>query len=201
MTTSELINEVAAACAKAQLELRPAVKDAVNPAFRSKYADLHSVMEAAKVYAKHGIAVWQDATTEERGVAVRTRLAHTSGQWVEMGPMIVPVGKQDAHGYGSATTYAKRYALSAALGISTEEDDDGNAASVPVREEPKFKPVGYDDNLLTLESLSVPEARAAFKEWAPEMRAYFTQVDPRYAAFKAKGEAFDAEQRKKTKAA
>jgi hypothetical protein len=189
MTTSELINEVAAACAKAQLELRPAVKDAVNPAFRSKYADLHSVMEAAKVYAKHGIAVWQDATTEERGVAVRTRLAHTSGQWVEMGPMIVPVGKQDAHGYGSATTYAKRYALSAALGISTEEDDDGNAASTP-REEPKFKPVGYDDWAKGLEATLAEAGREAaaedFKASKPEFRDYFTKHDTaRYAKFKA----------------
>jgi ERF superfamily len=37
-------------------------------------------------------------------------------------------------GQGSAITYLRRYALSAVLGIATEDDDDGNAASSAKRE-------------------------------------------------------------------
>lgn len=129
MVTSENINEIASAGAKAQLELQPAIEDAVNPHFGSKYADYAAIREAARVYAKHGIASWQDATSGPFGVSVVTRLTHSSGQWMEFGPLVVPCAKADAHGVGSATTYAKRYALSAALGISSDDDDDGNAAS------------------------------------------------------------------------
>jgi hypothetical protein len=149
MTTSEQINEIAKAGAMAQLELKPAIKDSVNPAFRSKYADYASIREASKVYAKHGIAIWQDVTLCELGVSVVTRLTHTSGQWIEMGPMTVPVGKHDAHGVGSATTYAKRYGLATALGIAADEDDDGNAAAAPQK---TFDEVGYQEWLTNLET-------------------------------------------------
>lgn len=136
MQTSEQINEIAKAGAAAQAELKPAAKDATNPAFRSKYADLASVMEAARVYAKHGIAIWQDVQLADAGVSVTTRLTHASGQWLECGPFVVPVGKRDAHGVGSAATYAKRYALCAALGIAADEDDDGNTAAATAKPVP-----------------------------------------------------------------
>lgn len=129
MQTSEQINEIATALAKAQGELKPAVKDAVNPAYRSKYADLASVWAAChEAFPKHGIAIVQDLRAEDGCVSVITRLAHASGQWMEFGPFHVPLAKQDAHGVGSAATYAKRYALCAAVGVSADEDDDGNAA-------------------------------------------------------------------------
>jgi hypothetical protein len=188
VTTSELINEVAAACAKAQMELVPALKDAKNPHYNSTYADLAAVIQATKVYAKHAVAIWQDVTTSVEGVSVTTRLAHASGQWVEFGPITVPMGKRDAHGVGSATTYAKRFALQAAA-LVPSEDDDGNAASTP-REEPKFKPVGYDDWAKGLEATLAEAGREAaaedFKASKPEFRDYFTKHDTaRYAKFKA----------------
>ncbi len=99
MTTSPEINELAAAMAKAQAKMRPAIKDATNPAFRSKYADLTAVWTAARgPLTEAGLSVWQDVTLAERGVSVVTRIAHTSGQWVEFGPLTVPLAKQDAHG-------------------------------------------------------------------------------------------------------
>lgn len=129
MKTSDAINELAAAMSKAQADLRPAVKDATNAAYRSKYADLTAVWDACRdPLTKHGITVWQDVTTEIGGVAVTTRLVHTSGQWVEFGPLTIPLTKPDAHGVGSATSYGKRYGLSAAIGVVSDEDDDGNAA-------------------------------------------------------------------------
>lgn len=64
------------------------------------------------------------------------------------------------------------------------------------------KPDGYDDNLMTLEALPIPEAREAFKLWTPEQKQYFLRVDTvKSDAFKAKGAAFDMEQRKSREAA
>jgi hypothetical protein len=168
MTTSEQINEIAAACAFAQVALRPALKDATNPAFKSKYADLASILEASRVYAGHGIAVLQDVTSSEAGVAVVTRLAHKSGQWIEFGPLTVPMQKKDAHGLGSATTYAKRYALQAALQIAADEDDDGNAATTPQPSRPTAvaKPVfkGEPDE-------TAPAAPKGYSDWLDDLHA------------------------------
>ena len=128
MRTSEQIHEIATALAKAQAAMKPAIKDAINPAFRSTYADLTAVWEACRApLTSHGIAVLQDVESTVDGIAVTTRLVHSSGQWVECGPLVVPLAKHDAHGVGSATSYAKRYALSAAVGI-VSDDDDGTAA-------------------------------------------------------------------------
>lgn len=130
MTTSEQINELATALAKAQGEIGGAVKDAQNPHFRSKYADLASVREAAKPLAKHGLAVIQScrmAVRDDGMVAeVETRLLHSSGQWMA-DTLAVPVSKPDAQGIGSAITYGRRYTLAAFAGIAPE-DDDGEAA-------------------------------------------------------------------------
>lgn len=132
MRTSEQINELAAASAKAQATMQPAIKDMTNPAYKSKYADLASVWDACrKPLTDNGLTVWQDVTTGDgsvNGISVITRLVHSSGQWVEFGPLVVPLSKHDAHGVGSATSYAKRYSLSAAIGVVAELDDDGNAA-------------------------------------------------------------------------
>lgn len=130
MRTSEEINEVAAALAQAQGVLRPAVKDAVNPAYKSKYADLAAVWEACReALPQFGLAVIQDVANLDGDVAVTTRITHKTGQWIELGPLLVPMARPDAHGLGSAISYGKRYALSAALGVVADEDDDGNAAS------------------------------------------------------------------------
>lgn len=139
MNTSEQINEIVAAMVKVQAMMKPAVKDAVNPHFRSRYADLASVWDACRgPLTANGITVWQDVATRgistsgddfiTLGVGVVTRLSHVSGQWVEFGPLVVPLTKADAHGVGSATSYGKRYALAAAVGIVSDDDDDGTAA-------------------------------------------------------------------------
>lgn len=179
MNTSEQINEIAAATAKAQGAMRPAVKDATNPAFKSKYADWASIVESMRApCAANGLTVWQDVELTEAGVAVTTRIVHTSGQWVEFGPLTVPLGKRDAHGVGSAATYAKRYALCAALGIAADEDDDGNAAAQgaqTAKHAPAFDMLGYQKWINTLgqtakeagyEALvaDVNEGRAEFRE-------------------------------------
>ena len=128
MKKSESIKELAAALAKAQAEMKPAIFDCVNPHFKSKYASLTAVWEAARgPLAKHGLSVLQRFESGEPMV-MSTLLAHASGEWIESDYPIKPV-KTDPQGYGSAISYARRYSLAALLGIVSDSDDDANAAS------------------------------------------------------------------------
>jgi len=103
---------------------RPTAKmDGVNPHFRSKYATLASVTDVARGAAEFGLSVTQLVG----GDVVTTLLCHSSGEYVSTETRII-ASKDNAHGYGSGITYARRYALSAILGIAADEDDDGNAA-------------------------------------------------------------------------
>lgn len=128
MNTSPQINELAAALAKAQGQIRGALKDSANPFFKSTYADLASVWEAIRApLSENGLSVIQATEpTDNEEVIVTTRVMHASGQWYEF-TTTIPVSKADAQGYGSALTYARRYGLAAATGVA-QIDDDGNAA-------------------------------------------------------------------------
>lgn len=125
---SESIGKIAEALAKAQGSIRGAVKDAANPFFKSRYADLASVMDACRgPLSENSLAVVQFPRTVEGGVEVETMLAHSSGEWM-CESLFLPTAKYDAQGIGSAITYARRYALASVAGVCPE-DDDGNAAS------------------------------------------------------------------------
>jgi len=141
MQTSEQINELAAALAKAQGQIQAATRDNENPHFRSRYADLASVWNACRVaLSLNGLAVLQGPALADRGVSVTTRLLHSSGQWAES-TLILPMDKATAQGAGSAITYARRYALAAMVGVAPDDDDDGNAASQAApKQQPKPEP-------------------------------------------------------------
>jgi hypothetical protein len=125
---SESIALLAAALHKAQGKIKAALKDSTNPHFRSKYADLSSVVDAVKSpLLECGISFLQGVQDAEGGVAVETMLLHTSGEWISS-TLRIPAVKQDAQGYGSAITYGRRYGLQAMCGVPAE-DDDGNAAT------------------------------------------------------------------------
>lgn len=112
-----------------------AKKNANNPQFKSKYADLGSVIDAIRPIADHGLWFRQVSHESERGVTVETFYIHDTGE-MSAGKVFVPADKNNAHGYGSAQTYARRYGLQLAFGLATE-DDDGNAASAaPVASRP-----------------------------------------------------------------
>ncbi len=131
MKTSENIQEIAKALSVAQGQIKPASKDAANPHFKSKFSSLAAIWDSIRdPLSSQGLVVLQDITTEDKSViSVTTRIIHTSGQWVEFGPMCIPISKNDAQGMGSASSYAKRYTLCAALGIvSSDDDDDGETA-------------------------------------------------------------------------
>ncbi len=128
MKSSTEIKAIAAALVKAQTEIKAAIKDSANPFFKSKYADLASVIEAVRLPLNHaGISFLQPVSEAEHGVKVETILIHSSGEWISE-TLVMPVSKEDAQGVGSAITYARRYGLQSMCGVPVE-DDDGNAAA------------------------------------------------------------------------
>lgn len=125
---SPTIGELAKALAAAQSELEPAKRESVNPAFRSRYADLAACVEAVRApLARHGLALTQLLGGDGEHVTLTTMLLHTSGEFIGS-TSTVRLTKLDATAVGSATTYLRRYGLSAIVGLSTE-DDDGAAAA------------------------------------------------------------------------
>lgn len=129
MKTSDQFNELAKALSIAQSEMKPAIKDSINPAYKSRYSNISSVWEAIRgPITQNGLTILQDAVTGDKCVSVTTRIIHSSGQWIEFGPFTINLVKFDAHAMGSATSYARRYALCAAVGVVSDDDDDGNAA-------------------------------------------------------------------------
>lgn len=135
---SDNIADLAKAIVAAQCKVVPAVKDHVNPFFKSKYADLPSVWEAAEPFRAAGVAITQSPVEAPDGyIILDTQLSHTSGQWMRS-RLKLRVAKDDPQGYGSALTYARRYALGCMTGIVTEEDDDANAACQPQQKAQAF---------------------------------------------------------------
>ena len=127
MERSESIKHLAAALNKAQAEMSGAKKGATNPFFKSKYADLNSVVDAVRIpFSENGLSYSQFPIMDENRVGVETILMHESGEFIAS-TLTLPTGKLDAQAAGSAITYARRYSLQAVAGIPAE-DDDGNAS-------------------------------------------------------------------------
>lgn len=120
---------LSASLVAALAEIEGAAKDKVNPHFKSKYADIGSVIEAIKpALSNHGLGFTQHPQPSESGIIIETVLHHESGESLSLGTLYVPANKLDPQAFGSALTYARRYALMTAFGVPAE-DDDGNAAA------------------------------------------------------------------------
>jgi len=141
MQKSENIAELAKALSIVQSQLEGAKKDSVNPFFRSKYADLASVWDACRnLLGKNELAVVQTSSViEGRDLVVNTTLMHSSGEWIS-GELAVPLPKNDPQGLGSALTYARRYGLSAMIGICPEDDDAESATPRKTEQKTTTKP-------------------------------------------------------------
>jgi hypothetical protein len=139
MTTSESINEIAAALSTAQGDIEHATKDAKNPHFNSKYATLAAVADACKdPMKKAGLSVFQSPAADGNLVRMTTRLLHKSGQWIESDVLQVQARDASPQAVGSALTYLRRYQLAAVMGVAPD-DDDAEAA------QPRMAPVAQRD--------------------------------------------------------
>lgn len=127
MKTSEQINEIATALAKAQGEIQNPAKDKDNPFFKSKYADLAEVLNVIRpAFSQHGLALIQTPFTAENGnIGVTTMIVHASGQWMSGSIDIPAQGKNLAQESGSCISYLRRYSASAFAGVA-QEDLDSN---------------------------------------------------------------------------
>ena len=123
---SPVINEIATALSAFQGEVESVKKDGNNPFFKSKYATLAGIMETIRTpLSKNGLAVTQFPLPNGQ---LTTILMHKSGQYMKATYSMTPKDVSP-QAMGSVITYMRRYAISAVLGIATEDDDDGNAAS------------------------------------------------------------------------
>lgn len=179
-----------AAFVKAQKEFAPALKSSSNPHFRSKYADLSACVEAViDALNNHGIALMQRPIPDDRGVTIETIFIHESGEEMHGGQMHVPASKQDPQGYGSATTYARRYGLMAACGIAPE-DDDGNAASQRQPQKPvKREPISVPALVAAMEECTTLEALKHTFAGAWKDSGHSAEVKSAYDSLKTKFEA------------
>ncbi|WP_424355218.1 ERF family protein [Methanobacterium sp. MBAC-LM] len=125
------IKNIAAALLEVQRKIKNPSNTAVNPFFRSKYAPLPDILNCVRpILTENGILLIQNTGSNEAGdVYVQTKLIHTSGEVIETDKLLLKPEKNTAQGIGSAITYGRRYQLTALLGISSEDDDDGNIAS------------------------------------------------------------------------
>jgi hypothetical protein len=132
MENTKDVDLLAAALVAFQADMENVAKDATNPFFKSKYATLEAIITTAKPHLKkHGLAVVQFPV----GRGLKTIILHRSGQFLaETADLIIK--DETPQGQGSGITYMRRYAYSGALGIATEDDDDGNEAtkSSPLRQ-------------------------------------------------------------------
>jgi hypothetical protein len=127
-------DKLMSAMAQMQAVLDMAKKDSDNPYFKSKYADLAQCLQTAKKpMADNGLSISQHCTFDGVFVQCVSVLAHSSGQMM-VSTLTIPVSKKDAQGIGSSITYARRYALSAIVGIA-QKDDDGNGSVGITQEE------------------------------------------------------------------
>jgi len=152
------------ALVKCQTQIKVALKDSKNPHFKSNYADLTSVMLACKdALAANDLAVLQLSRIHESGTPVLvTRIIHVSGEHIEGEFPLVCKDPNDPQKLGSAVTYARRYALAAALGI-TADDDDGQAASSYVA--PAAKPAPAANKTEEYQKLLEDFFKKPVKQW------------------------------------
>ena len=193
MTTSESINELATALAKAQGQIGGATKGSTNPFYKSKYADLASVRDACQApLSENGLSVVQSPNTDYVGdptpyeftsrsgearygvrvvcvVSIVTRLMHTSGQWLEdRVSTILPTG--DPQAVGSAITYLRRYALQSFAGVAPEDDDaegaHGRGTNGKAMAHPPQPPADFHDWMANLEVTARNGTAALQAAWA-----------------------------------
>jgi hypothetical protein len=135
-TRSESLGKLASALAQAQAQMEFAKKDSTNPHFKSKYADLASVIDAVrKPLASNGLSYVQYAESQGNDQYLVTQLMHSSGEWLSSRLKLI-LSKQDMQALGASLTYARRFGLSAMVGIAQDDDDGETAVGRPAQTQP-----------------------------------------------------------------
>jgi hypothetical protein len=172
MKTSQTITKIASALLKAQGAMGTAIKDAKNPFFKSKYADLNSIREACMPSLQaNGITLLQPTITIDGKNYVETILIHESGEWMSCETEILFGKKDDAQAQGSGITYARRYGMQSFLNVGAD-DDDGNIASQPKQVAKPFLERG------TVDFTNVTNALLQGKATIEDVKKKFQLLEP-----------------------
>lgn len=167
MNRSESISKIAAALVKAQSEMGNAVKDSKNPFFKSSYADLNSIREAAlPVLNKHGITVLQPTTVIEGKLFVESLLLHESGEFISGLNEVVVAKQNDPQATGSGISYARRYGLQSLINIGSS-DDDGELAMGRNKSEPSIRQASSEPTTETKTVTSTTPTKRSFRTPQP----------------------------------
>lgn len=166
---SPSIGKLVEALAKAQAKFDPVLKDSDNPAYRSKYADLATVIDATRPHlAAENLAILQMpharfGTEDAKELTLTTMLAHSSGEWISSDLTLPAMMRErfDAQSVGSAITYARRYALAAMTGVAQEDDDGNKAAGVGSKQEAQ----AVAGKKLRIAAAKTGDTAIAFTEW------------------------------------
>jgi hypothetical protein len=179
--------EFAKALVQATAQIKAATKDAENPHFKSRYADLSSIIEAVrKPLSDNGLTFLQRTSTNETGqkVFVETILIYQTGELLSLGACLIPMERPGPQGFGSALTYGRRYTLAAALGVPTIDDDgeaaEGRGEALAAKTQPKqVVAIQGKQGSLTIESIKSKEPMTPGKPVTQD-----TTGDPAKAQFK-----------------
>ena len=184
---SECTKEINTAFSKAQGEFPQIGFNRENPYFKNKYADFDSIVKAVRpMLAKNGLSVTQQTVlTSEGATILKTKLRHTSGEWIETRARILPI-KADAQSYASALTYMKRYSYMALLNITTSDDmsdDDAERIMYDVRDV-KSKGVALNTKYNPKEQINETISKEQLEELEYELAKYDDIVDMILDGFK-----------------
>jgi len=168
------IDKLALALSKAQAKITAVVaaetakvvtKKGAN--YQYKYAHLSAVLEVCRVpLSENGLAVVQAPQAGGGVVVVTTMILHSSGQFISSDLALRPA-EYTPQAIGSAITYARRYALSAMVGVAPE-DDDGKAAQPKTTESAARKPkesLPPADPAVARKKLSTAPDLATLEKW------------------------------------
>jgi len=154
MNQTEDIKELVAALAKAQNAIQPAKFN--KKSHLTRYADFLSVMEACRQpLCENGLSVMQFCETMNDKLYLVTMLAHISGQWIKSYYPIMGKNLDLPQALGSAVTYAKRYSLSAMIGVVADDDHDDDAETAMGRGKQKEEEPSKPKKKISLEEVSI----------------------------------------------
>ena len=171
LNRSDDIELLGTALAKAQGEYETANLNQTNPYFKSRYADLKSVVDATRpALTKHGLSVTQELSHDDQSALwLITELLHSSGQW-KMSRFKLTPPKNDPQSIASYNTYIKRMCYASMVGCVTgDEDDDGEEVMATTRDtfakgvatNAKYNPKQVNPETITKEQLDDAEYELA----------------------------------------
>lgn len=180
MRHSDELKNLAKSLAKFQANIKDPARNNDNLYFKSKYVALDGLLDAVRpVLSANGLSFIQSPVSNGQDMGVTTLLMHESGEWIESDPFMLHAIKNDPQSGGSAITYARRYSLSAVLGVAWDDDDDGNASTRPVNAQEEKPTTNYTKETKktvktepkTVEPKTVNDYYALTIEWAKEHKA------------------------------